>query len=150
MALVRWDPFTEARAAMDRAIGESMRPLAMLRGLGEMSTMPLDVYQTPSDLVIKATIPGVNPDDVDITITGDTLTINAEIKEETVQDAEYLYRERRFGAVTRTISLPKSLKGDEAEASFDNGVLTLKIPKAEEAKPKQIKVKASGVLEGKK
>jgi len=115
-----------------------------------MSFMPLDVYQTPNELVIKATVPGVKPEEVDITITGDTLTIGAEVKEEKIEKAEYLYRERRFGSATRTITLPKALKGDQAHASFENGVLTLTIPKAEEAKPRQIKVKPQGIVEGKK
>ena len=149
MNLVRWDPFADLKQAMDRALDESIRPLTVLRSIGDMAFMPMDVYQTPNELVIKATIPGVKPEDVDITITGDTLTISAEMKEEKVEKAEYLYRERRFGAATRTITLPKALKTDETHATFENGVLTLTIPKAEEAKPKQIKVKPHSVVDAK-
>ena len=150
MTLIRWDSFGDVRHVMDRAIDESMRPLGILRGMGEIATMPLDVYQTPTDFVIKVTIPGVKPEEVDITIAGDSLTINAEIKQEEAKGAEYLYRERRFGSASRTVNLPKTLQTDKAEASFENGVLTLTIPKAEEIKPKQTKVKAKGVIEGEK
>jgi HSP20 family protein len=149
--LMRWEPFSDLRQAMDRAVEESMRPLSVLRGIGEIANMPLDVYQTPTELVVEAAISGVKPEDVEITITGDTLTISAESKaEEEVKKADYLYRERRYGSSTRTIMLPKSLKTDKAEATFEHGVLKLTIPKAEEAKPKQIKVKAKGLIESKK
>lgn len=110
----------------------------------------MDICQTADKVVVKATIPGINADDVDITIAGDVLTINAETKaEEANKDTDYFYRERRYGASTRTVSLPGDLQSDKAEASFENGVLTLSIPKAEEVKPKQIKVKTKGVIDSK-
>lgn len=142
MNLVRWEPIADLRHMMDRTFDEELRP-SLWRGIANVPLMPLDMYQTPDEVVIKATIPGINPDDVDITITGDVLTIKAETKsDEENKNADYFYRERRYGSETRTVSLPGDLQSDKADASFDNGVLTLSIPKAEEIKPKQIKVKA--------
>jgi HSP20 family protein len=87
-------------------------------------------------------LPGVRPEDVDISITGDTLTIKGETKFETkIEKANYLRQERRYGAFSRTIALPMPVQADRAEAKFKDGVLMLSIPKAEEAKPKTIKVK---------
>jgi HSP20 family protein len=102
-------------------------------------------------VVVKASLPGVKPEDVDITISGDTLTIKGETKtEEEVKREDYLYQERRYGSFSRTIALPSSLQTDKAEATFENGVLTLTIPKIEEVKPKTIKVKPKEVIEGEK
>ena len=106
------------------------------------------MYHTANDVVVKAALPGVKPDDVEITIVGDTLTIKGEAKaEEEVKREDYLYQERRYGAFSRSVTLPSGLDTDKAEATFENGVLTLTIPKVEKVKPKQVKVKTA---EGKK
>ncbi len=111
-----------------------------------MTNLPLDVYETKDDVVVKTALPGVKPDDVEVTITGDTLTIHAETKEESQgnkdNQGKYLRRERHYGEYARSVTLPSGLKTDQAEASFDNGMLTLKIPKSEVQKPKTIQVKA--------
>ena len=115
--------------------------------------MPLtiDMYQTAKDLIIKTALPGVKPEDVEVTISGDVLTIKAETRaEEEVKREDYLYQERRYGTFSRTVALPRAIKTDEAEASFESGVLTLTIPRAEEARPKTIQVKSKGVIEGEK
>jgi HSP20 family protein len=148
---MRWDPFADVRQAMDRALEESFRPLRVLRGFEEIAPLPIDIYHTPNEVVVKASLPGVKPEDVDITISGDTLSIKGETKtEEEVEREDYLYQERRYGSFSRVITLPGSLQTDKAEATFENGVLTLTIPKLEEVKPKSIKVKAKGVIEDKK
>jgi len=93
----------------------------------------------------------VRKKEVEITITGDTLTIKGEAKvAEEVKREHYLYQEQRYGAFTRSVTLPGALHSERAEATFENGILTLTIPRAEEAKPKTIKVKTKGVIEGKK
>lgn len=149
MNLIRWEPFADMRQLMDRAFEEDLRP-SLWRGITTQHMMPMDMYQTADEIVVKATIPGIDPEDVDITIAGDVLTIKAETKaEEESKDTDYFYRERRHGSATRTVSLPGDLQTDKAEASFENGILTLSIPKAEEVKPKQIKVKAKSVIESK-
>ena len=147
MAIERWYPFTELmslRQAMDRLFEDSfVRPSHVLTSLGEVAAPALDVYQTTSEIVVKATLPGVKPEDVSIDITGDTLTVKGESKaEQEVKREDYLYQERRYGAFSRSVALPDGFKSDKAEATMEDGVLTLTIPKAEEAKPKAIKVKA--------
>jgi len=93
--------------------------------------------------VVKASVPGINPDDLEITFTDGTLTIKGETREEkNVEETHYHMRERRFGRFSRSISLPTNLDADKIEASYDTGVLTLRLPKAEEMKPKRIEVKS--------
>jgi HSP20 family protein len=138
------------RDAMDRLFEDSfVRPWS-IRSDGVVG-LPLDMYQTADDVVVKATLPGVKPEEVDISISGDTLTIKGEHKEEQeVKEQDYFHKERRYGAFSRSVALPVQVKSDKAEAIFENGILTLTLPKAEEVKPKQIKVKAKAVLEGAK
>jgi len=144
--LVRWEPFRDLislREAMDRLFEESfVRPRAgWLAPLGA-EALAVDVYETDQDVVVKSSVPGVKPEDIDITITGDTLTIKGETKaEEKVEKANYIRQERRYGAFSRSVTLPTSIVAEQAKAEFDNGVLTLTLPKAEEVKPKSIKVK---------
>jgi len=147
MAIERWHPFTELmslRQAMDRLFEDSfVRPSHALEALGEVAAPALDVYQTPNEVVVKAALPGLKPEDVSIDITGETLTIRGEHKaEQEIKKEDYLYQERRYGAFSRSVVLPSGLKPDKAEATMEDGVLTLTIPKAEEVKPKAIKVKA--------
>jgi HSP20 family protein len=110
--------------------------------------VPVDMYETDNDVVIKASLPGMQSDDVDITITGDSLTIKGEHKDEKEVKREHYYRqERLYGSFSRTLHLPSHLKTDAAEATFENGVLTLTIPKVEEVRPKTIKIKAGETVE---
>ena len=133
------------RQAMDRLFEESyVRP----RGGGHLGIegqggqgMPLDVYATREALVVEAALPGVKPDDVEITVTGDTLTISATSAEERrSEDQGVLYQEIRRGSMSRALTLPENLKADEAQASFENGILRLHIPRAEQARPRQIRI----------
>ena len=145
-SLVRWDPFREGmslRSAMDRLFDDSLiRPEAWVSP-SQWTDPPVDVYETKDDVVVKATLAGLKPEDTDITITGNTLTIRGESKEEKeVKEEDYIRRERRYGSFSRAITLPEGLEGDKAEAAFENGMLTLRIPKSEESKPKTIKVRA--------
>jgi len=147
MAIERWHPFTELmslRQAMDRLFEDSfVRPSRALAAIGEAGVPTLDIYQTPNEVVVKAALPGLKPEDVSIDITGETLTIKGESKaEQEIKREDYLYQERRYGAFSRSVVLPSGLKPDKAEATMGDGVLTLTIPKAEEVKPKAIKVKA--------
>jgi len=155
MSMIRWEPFRELmglRQAMDRLFEESfVRPSRILGLFGEEAQPPIDMYQTPKEVVIKVALPGVKSEEVDVTIAGDTLTIKGETKtSEEVKREDYHYQEHRYGAFSRGVKLPPDLKPDKAEATFENGILTLTIPRAEEAKPKAIKVKPKGVIEGKK
>lgn len=155
MSMIRWEPFRELmslRQAMERLFEESfIRPSRLLGLIGGEEKLPIDMYQTANEVVVKVAVPGVKPEEVEITISGDILTIKGETKAtEEVKRGDYLYQEHRYGAFTRSITLPSALQSDKAEATFDNGILTLTIPRAEEAKPKIIKVKTKGVIEGEK
>jgi HSP20 family protein len=148
--ITRFDPLGEMvslRSAMDRLFEDSfVSPLTWrtISGSGEGITPPMDVHETPDEVVVTASLPGMKADDVDITITGQTLSLRGELKaDETVQRDQYLYRERRFGAFSRTLQLPVRVEGDKADATFADGVLTLRVPKAEEVKPRQIRIHAS-------
>ncbi len=150
MSMIRWDPARDLmslRQAMDKLFEESfVRPSGFTLEIGG-GTIPIDMFQNENDVVIKATLPGVKPDEVDISISGDILTIKAERKEEKeTKEKEYFRKENRYGMVSRSITLPVDVKADKADASFDNGVLTLTLPKAEKEKPRQIKVQAKPKL----
>jgi HSP20 family protein len=109
----------------------------------DASTLAVDMYETEGEVMVKASLPGLKPEEVDITITGNSLEIRGETKEETEEKrGDYYYKERSFGTFQRSLTLPVEIKADEAEATFENGVLTLKMPKAEQAKAKQIKIQA--------
>jgi HSP20 family protein len=151
--LVRWEPFREMislRQAMDRLFEDSFVRFPHLSGDG-VREFPIDVYQTKKDLVVKAALPGVKPEEVDITITDDAVTIKGEhAEEQETKEDDYLYRERYYGAFSRSVAIPVKVKGEKAEATFEEGVLTLTLPKAEEIKPRQIKIKAGGTTKAKK
>jgi len=144
--LTRWEPFRDLvslREAMDRLFEESVvRPGGAALAPRAVGALAVDVYETDEDVVVKTSVPGVDPEELDISITGDTLTIKGETRaEEEVEEENYVYRERRYGAFSRSMTIPSSVKADEADAEFEDGVLTLRLPKAEEVKPKTIKVK---------
>jgi len=104
--------------------------------------LALDVVENEDGYTVKASIPGINSDDIDITLENDVLTIKAETQsDETTENTKYHLRERRFGSFSRSLRFPVSVNGDAVEAKYENGVLTLGIPKAEEVKPKRISVK---------
>jgi HSP20 family protein len=147
--LVRWEPFRDLislREAMDRLFEESfVRPRAEWPAPVGAGTLAVDMYETEDAIVVESAIPGVKPEDLDISITRDTLTIKGETKvEEEVKEENFIRRERRYGSFCRSLAIPMPVVADKAEAEFENGVLTLTLPKAAEVKPKAIKVKAKG------
>ncbi len=155
MTMQHWEPFREMmtlRDAMDQLFEDSfVRPSRFLSEEGLGGSLPLDVYQTDNEVIVKASLPGFKPEEVDISITGDTLSIKGEHKEESeTKKEDYLLKERRYGSFSRTVTLPVEIQSEKAEAVFENGVLTLTLPKAEEVKPKQIKVKPKAMIEGEK
>ena len=144
--VARWDPFNEIvslRDAVSHLFEDAfIRPAGWpLPFEGEAWSMPVDVIETKDQIIVKAAVPGVKPDEVDVSITGETLTIKGATKaEEKFEDGSYLRKERRFGAFQRTLTLPVNVVADKARAEFENGVLTLTLPKTEAVKPKSIKV----------
>lgn len=145
MTLMRWDPFRELsdiRRTMDRWFEDAFGRAGRLIPVEEFG-MPVDLYETDNEVIVKAALPGVKPEDVDISITGETLTIKGESKQESeVKEGNYYRRELRYGSFTRSLPLPTRVVSDRAEATFENGILTITLPKAEEVRPKMVKVTA--------
>jgi HSP20 family protein len=142
--LIRWEPAREMmtlRDAMDRLFDDAFtRPLRLNDGNWSMPTV--DMYQTDNEVVVKAAIPGVKTDDVQINVTGEVLTIKGEVKEkDETQEKAYHLREQRWGMFERTLALPTDVIADKAKAEFENGILTITLPKAEEVRPKTISIK---------
>ena len=142
--LTRWEPAREMmtlREAMDRLFDDAFtRPLSIRDG---WSAPAIDMYQTDDEIVVKASLPGFKADDVQINITGDVLTLRGEMKhEDEKKEKAWHLREQRWGSFERSVALPTNVVADRANADFENGVLTITLPKAEEAKPRTISVKA--------
>jgi HSP20 family protein len=146
--LTRWEPFREMRRlhdALDRAMDERLTRRLGWEELDEGLAL-VDLYETDEDVVMKAALPGVDVDDIEISITGDLLNLQAELREDKSEEGNgnvrYHVREQRYKRFSRSMRLPTLVDTDKAEAEFQNGVLRLKIPKAEEVKQKTIHIKA--------
>ncbi len=142
--LIRWEPAREMmtlRDAMDRLFDDAFtRPLRL--NDGHWSMPAVDMYQTDNEIVVKAAVPGVKTEDAQINVTGEVLTIKGEVKEkEEVKEKAYHLREQRWGMFERTLALPTDVIADKAKAEFENGILTITLPKAEEVRPKTISIK---------
>ena len=150
--LVRWNPVREAAELMnefDRALEYPLlrqrwgMPLRTNEIVGSWN-LALDVAEKGDVFTVKASLPGISPDDLNVTLEDNVLTIQGETKEdETIEENSYHIRERRYGSFSRSVRFPVPVEGDKVEAEYENGVLTLTIPKAEAVKPKRIAVKAS-------
>ena len=145
--LMRWDPFGEMltlRQAMDRVL-ENAYVRGGESGEGMGAGLDLDLYEEDDELIVTAALPGVKPEDVDVTVQGNLLTIRGETREE--QDTgrgRWHRRERRYGSFVRQIQLPVSGETEKAEARVENGILRLTLPKAEEARQRKIQVTSGG------
>lgn len=145
MAFERWgDPFRDVislRDAMNTLLQESFVRPGSGAPAGNQLALPLDVAETENEFLVSASLPGVKPEDVQITVHGDTVTIRGELRdEEELKSGHWLLRERRTGVFQRSLTLTAPVDSNKASARFDNGVLTLSLPKSEQAKPKQIKI----------
>lgn len=151
MSITRWDPWSDMvslREAMNHLLEESF---VRARGAARpgITGLAIDVRETADAFTLTTSVPGVGPDDVEITILGDTVRISGQRHGETEQsdeDGRWLLRERHVGAFERSVGLPAAVKADEAAADFKDGVLTVTLPKADEAKPRTISVRAGGSL----
>ncbi len=149
MSTVRWDPLGDLvtlREAMNNLLEESF---ARPRGNGEVaaSGLAVDVRELPDRYVIMASVPGVDPDDVEISTLGEALEIRGRRRETSEIDGDggtWLVRERRFGTFARTVALPGLIRAEGAEANFQHGVLTVVLPKAERATIRTIPVRRGG------
>lgn len=145
MSIMRWDPFEDAgtlRRAMDRLFDDFFSTRRPSRDLAEMAREPaVEMYETDHDVVVKAEMPNIDPKNVDITVTNDTITLKGETKhEEEQKDRNYYRRELRYGAFSRTLPLGTEVTAADAKATYKDGVLEVKIPKSERVKPTSVKV----------
>ena len=145
-SIIRWDPFREMlslRREMDRLFDNTFFSPDASWAQPTAWDLALDVTENNDEIVVKASIPGINPDDLEVTYTDDTLTIKGEVKaEEEKEGSKFHLRERRYGSFVRSITLPVGVKAEDIQANYETGVLTLHLPKTEEIKPKRIAVKA--------
>jgi HSP20 family protein len=147
MAIIRWDPFREMTQLQNRFD----RLFEAVGGRQESWLPAVDVFDTQDAVVLKAELAGMNPDDIQIEVEDNVLTIKGERKfEENVDEERYYRVERRFGAFQRSLALPQGVKSDQIEAAYDEGILTVTVPKAEQEKPKRIEVQARKTVEAKK
>ena len=135
------------REAMDRLFDDAFtRPLSLRDG---WSVPAIDMYQTDNEIVVKAALPGFKADEVQINVTGEILTLKGEVKHEEEKTSSpqgkekaWHIREQRYGSFERSVVLPTDVVADKAKAEFENGILTITLPKADEVKPRTITVKA--------
>lgn len=143
-SMSRFDPIREMitmRQAVDKMLGEAFVRGSESRGTGAW-LLPMDAYFTDETIVIRADVPGLKPDEIEITLEGNTLSIRGEIKREEANNRKYVLLERPTGKFERTLTINTPIDADKVEAAFSNGVLTLTLPKAEAVRPRQIAVKA--------
>jgi HSP20 family protein len=151
--MTRWNPFremVEMQRTMDRMFDEVNRAVGS-NGSDWSSVgkwLSLDVHDNGEAFVIEADVPGMNPENIDVTVHENTLTISGEYAQpEAPEGTKRILNERRFGAFRRSITLPNAVDMDKAEANYDNGVLTLTLPRSENSKPRQISVKHQNLLQ---
>lgn len=150
MTLLKWNPVRDLitmSETMDRLMDSTMRefnggPLVndVVRERWANWTMPIDAYMTDDAVVIEANVAGIKPDDLKITLEGNTLTLRGEVKAEK-KERKDLLRERTFGKFERTLTINTPIDQEHVTAEFENGVLTLRLPKTEATKPRQIEIK---------
>jgi HSP20 family protein len=146
MAIVRWNPTRDMmriREEFDRLFDETME-LPAWRRSEPIGRLAVDIAEDNGAYIVKASVPGIKPDDLDVSITDNILTIKGEVKEEKdISEEKYQLRERRYGAFARSITLPTAVQVEGIEATYEDGVLTLNVPKTEEAQAKRIPIKTA-------
>lgn len=145
MTMRRWEPFADFRradAVFNRFLGGA--PSAAAAHAAEWRGFPMDVVQEGDELIVRASLPGVPPDEIEVTIEDGLLTIAGESADETEkgEGGEYLLRERRSGRFRRALRLPNSVDADNAAPTCENGVLTIALPKREERKARRLEIKS--------
>ena len=145
MAIIRWDPFREMTSVQT----QFNRLMDQMWGGRQESWLPaVDVFDNKDSVVVKAELAGMDPDDIQIEVEDNVLTVKGERKfEETVDEERYYRVERRYGSFQRSLALPQGVKPDDISASYEDGILVITVPKVEEEKPKRIEVKARKTVE---
>src|SRR5262245_16868162 len=141
--LVRWDPFREVTSLRDEVNRLFSRTLGDGQG-GSVWSPPVDVFDNKDEIVLKAELPGLGPDDIDIEVDDNVLTVKGERKfEEKVEEGRYYRLERAYGSFARSLTLPQGVKTEAISADFKDGVLEVHVPKADEGKPRKFAVTAN-------
>ena len=144
MVIQRWDPFRELRQ-MDDTMNRLWRGFGGTPNRSEEWNIALDVVQRGDEIVVKASLPGVNSDSIDLAIEENILTLRAERKPDFEDEkSTYLIQERSTGSFYRALRLPDTVDPNKVQSTYENGVLTVTLPKAEEKKKKQIKIQVGG------
>ena len=151
MTITRFTPmsdFVSLRDAMDRLFEDSfIRPTAYSGIAAGQIAVPVDLWETPDAYHLRADVPGITPDALDINVTADTLSMTGEVKGQSdVASEGWLRQERRVGKFQRAFTLPVQIDPDKVQASFEHGVLELVLPKADQVKPRSIKVNANKAI----
>src|SRR5579859_5605714 len=148
MSIDRWDPFRDMmtiREAMDRWFQQSLSGTGQLLSTLRPDSIPIDVIERDDSFEVRASVPGVKPEDVEVTVQGERVTLRAEARAEDERAGDsWLMREQRYGTLQRTITLPSPVSSEHAEARIELGVLALRLPKVQGAAPKRITVAPSG------
>ena len=144
----RWDPFHDLmsiQGELNRLFGRTYAGADPAPGSSGAWVPPLDIFETKEHFVVTMELPGIDPDSVEVSVEDQTLTVRGERAFYTDVPEESFHRvERRYGAFARSLTLPQTANPDGIEAAFDKGVLTIRVPKVEEAKPRKITIKATG------
>lgn len=150
MSMIRWNPFDELaslRESMDKLFDDFLttrRPGQRAETAPMVWQPAIEAYDTEHDVVIRAELPGINPKNVEISVTDDNMTIKGSSRaEQEERHRNYYRRELRYGAFVRSLTLPSGVQGDQAKATYRNGILEIRVPKSERAKPKSVKVEVS-------
>ena len=148
MAIVRWEPFQDLLATQqhfNKLFNDTFSRVGSEEDLAARAWTPaVDIYETDQDLVLRAELPGINPNDVEVRVEDNTLYLKGERKfDNEVKDGNYHRVERAYGMFTRSFALPGSIDPNHVVAEYKDGLLTLTMPKREEAKPKTIKINVS-------
>lgn len=146
MAMQRWDPWTDLQD-VERRMADMMRfPLTSWWRTPSTQLAwapPVEVYEKDDKVMVKAEVPGMTKDDIDVSVQGDMLTISGEKKTESeVKEQDYYRSEFSYGRFSRSVALPTAVDASKVEANYNNGVLEISLPKSEEAKPRKIEIKS--------
>lgn len=149
MSLARWDPFDDVlalRESMERMLEElwPWRPQRRLRAMPALWEPPVDLLETDGEVVFRAELPGLDPKNLEVRITDDVLSLRGQVRgEEEERNANYYRRELRYGTFQRMVRLPTSVDADNARATYRNGILEVRMPKAARVMGKQVKVETA-------
>ena len=152
MSIDRWDPFRDMmtmREAMDRWLQQSLSGTGQLLSTLRPDSVPVDVIERDDAFEVRASVPGVKPEDVEVTVQGERVSIRAEVRSspEEQRGENWLMREHRYGMLQRTITLPSPVSSENAAAHIEHGILSLKLPKLQGAQARRIAVSSTGRTE---